>query len=63
MRSTLRNPNGSFRLLMSRFGDFKIEKQQGERVMFGELVNELGQYEDLGTIEELRNLKRRYGKK
>lgn len=62
MGRALRNPNGAgYRVPISKMGDFEVKKQQGEHFLFGELVDELGQYEELGTIKELTELKKRWG--
>lgn len=43
-------------------GELDLKWQQGELNVFGELANRLGQYEDLGTVKELTELKNRIKK-
>ncbi len=61
MRMTIKNPNGkTYRLPASRAGENRMEQQQEMIVFYGDLVNLLGRYEDLGPIEELeRKIPRR----
>lgn len=56
MRLTRKNPNGSYRIQMSTQKTLRLEWQQEELTVFGEVANLLGAYEDLGTPEELREL-------
>lgn len=63
MRRTNKNPNGSFRVVGKRIGSFRIEHQLEETVLFGDVVDSLGEYEEIGTPEEFRILKMRYGTK
>lgn len=56
MRLTRKNPNGSYRIPMSTQKTLRLEWQQEELTVFGEVANLLGAYEDLGTPEELREL-------
>lgn len=63
MRRTQKNANGTYRSPGRRAGTFRIEYQFEETVVYGDLVNSLGEYEDIGTAEEFRELKRLYGKK
>lgn len=56
MRLTRKNPNGSYRIPMCTQKTIRLEWQQEEIVVFGEVANLLGAYEDLGTPEELREL-------
>ena len=56
MRLTRKNPNGSYRIPMSTQKTLRLEWQQEDVVVFGEVANLLGAYEDLGTPEELREL-------
>ncbi len=57
-RLTRRNPNHTYRVPMADQKTIRLEWQQGSLNVFGELVDRLGQYEDLGSIEELMELKR-----
>ena len=59
MRMTIKNPDGTYRLLASRAGSNRMEQQQGQIVFFGDLVNRLGKYEDNGEIEEPKRNPRR----
>lgn len=63
MRRTNRNPNGSFRIVGKRIGNLRIEHQLEETVLFGDVANSLGEYEEIGTPEEFRTLKMQYGTK
>lgn len=63
MRRTQKNANGTYRSPGNRAGSFRIEYQFEETVVYGDIVNSLGEYEDIGTAEEFRELKRLYGKK
>lgn len=58
-RLTRRNPNHTYRVPMAdQKKTIRLEWQQGSLNVFGELADRLGQYEDLGSIEELMELKR-----
>lgn len=57
-RLTRRNPNHTYRVPMVTQRELDLKWQQGTLNVFGELANRLGQYEDLGTVEELTELKR-----
>lgn len=46
----------SYRIPMSTQKTLRLEWQQEELTVFGEVANLLGAYEDLGTPEELREL-------
>ncbi len=59
MRMTIKNPDGTYRLLASRAGSNRMEQQQEQIVFYGDLVNRLGRYEDYGEIEELEKHPRR----
>lgn len=65
MRMTMPNPGGrSYRLTQGRGGEIiRREYQLNEWAYYGKAVNLLGQYEDLGTIEELRALKEKAGRR
>ena len=63
MRMTRKNPNGTYRLPMSAAQSIRTEWQMEMPVMFGNPIDRLGEYEDLGTPEELARLLRIYGTK
>lgn len=56
MRLTRKNPSGSYRIPMCTQKTLRMEWQQEELTVFGEVANLLGAYEDLGPIEELQEL-------
>lgn len=59
-RFTIPNPNGTgYRIPACRGGSFRTEWQQDQSVIYGSIADRLGAYEDIGTIEELRELKAR----
>ncbi|RDU22184.1 hypothetical protein [Anaerosacchariphilus polymeriproducens] len=65
-RRTRKNPGSrGYRVPGHTAGEFRIVGMErgGDVTYFGDMVDELGQYEDLGTIKELQELKERYGKK
>ena len=51
-RYTRRNPNGSFRAPAEHLGDFRILQCAGSIALYGDLVDRLGRYEELLTLEE-----------
>ena len=61
-RMTIKNGNGSYRLPLSKGKTIRQEWQQEQPVWFGEPVNKLGAYEDIGTPEEFAFLMKHYGK-
>lgn len=62
-RFTIPNPNSAgYRIPVCRGGNFRTEWQQDQSVIYGSIADRLGAYEDIGTIEELRELKVRYSK-
>lgn len=64
MRMTNSNPNGAgYRLALSKAGSMRAESQQEQTVYYGPAIDLLGAYEDIGTPEELMELKRRFGTK
>lgn len=63
MRLTRKNASGSYRIPGNMIGTFRIEYQQEQSTIFGDIANTLGRYEDIGTAEEFRELKKRYGTK
>lgn len=62
-RMTIINGNGSYRLPLSKGKTIRQEWQQDQPVLFGEPVNKLGTYEDIGTQDEFSSLMNRYGRK
>lgn len=60
-RMTIKNPNGSYRIPMSRGGSIRHEWQQEQTVLYGGPVDRLGAYEDIGTPQEFALLKKNYG--
>lgn len=61
---TLPNPDGeTYRMPLHKLGDFAKKTQLGIEFLFGDAINELGAYEAIGTIEEFRELKARWGTK
>lgn len=59
-RMTRKNPNGTYRLPATSAESFRMEWQQEMPVFFGTSVNKLGRYEDIGSPEEVAELKHRY---
>lgn len=55
-KMTRKNPNGTYRLLGNEAGSIRMEWQQEQPVFFGDPVDKLGMYEELGTPEELKKL-------
>lgn len=58
-RMTIKNPSGSYRAPISRSGGIRMEYQQDQTVFFGELIDKLGRYEELGEPEDLEKLIRK----
>lgn len=56
-RLTRRNPGDTYRIPMATQKSLRLEWQQESLTIFGEVADRLGQYEDLGTPEELALLK------
>lgn len=53
-RLTRKNPNvNTYRLPLMTNSGFRAENQGGQLTLFGDLVDKLGRYEDLGEPEEL----------
>lgn len=61
MKRTRKNANGSYRIPGNMIGTFRMEYQQEQSTIFGDIANALGGYEDVGTVEEFRELKKRFG--
>lgn len=53
-RMTMKNPQNSNTY---RLSELKIQRENGS--VFGEAINKLGWYEDLGTPEEFEELKKK----
>ena len=49
------SPHVSYRVWLDHAGEFRIDRQGGEAFMFGDMINRLGELEDLA--EELEQLK------
>ncbi len=47
-----------YRIPGCRASSIRLEWQQEQTVLFGTVADRLGEYEDLGSIEELRELKK-----
>lgn len=46
----------TYRIPVERFGEFSIKSHGMFTAMFGDIADKLGQYEDLGTVEELQRI-------
>ncbi len=53
-RYTRKNPNGSFRVPIEEVGQFRIEQNRNSIGIFGDVVDKLGEYEELLSIQEAR---------
>lgn len=51
-RFTIKNPDGSFRIPAERLGEFRIEQSGMFIAMFGDMVDKLGNYEELISLKE-----------
>lgn len=60
LRMTRKNANGTFRLPMETALSIRLEWQQERPVMFGDPVDKLGEYEEIGTPKEFARLKEMY---
>lgn len=61
---TRKNPNGSYRIPLSKMGDLRIDGQSTAPAMFGAVADKLGWYENCGmTQEEIENYVRKRAKK
>ena len=58
-RFTVLNPNGRFRVPAERLGDFRIEQSGLFVAVFGDMVDRLGAYEDLLTLQEAKEYDRK----
>lgn len=61
-RMTRKNPNGTYRLPMNTAMSVRMEWQQEQTVLFGNPIDRLGEYEEIGTPQEFAQLKAIYGK-
>lgn len=52
MKYTQKNPNGTFRAPVERMGEFRMLQIGGSIALYGDLVNRLGRYEEILSIEE-----------
>lgn len=53
-RYTRKNPNGSFRIPAENAGEIRMDQTGIHIAFFGDIINKLGQYEELLTLEEAR---------
>ncbi len=53
-RYTRRNPNGSYRIPAEGMGKFRIEQHGISLALHGDLVDKLGEYEALLSLQEAR---------
>lgn len=58
VRLTRKNPSGSYRIPMCNQKTLRLEWQMDDLTVFGEIADRLGAYEDLGTVDELRELQK-----
>ncbi|HJB15225.1 MAG TPA: hypothetical protein IAA05_04185 [Candidatus Blautia excrementipullorum] len=57
MRLTRKNPgSGGYRIPMCTQKTLRLEWQQSDLAVYGEVADKLGRYEDLGSPEELEEL-------
>lgn len=62
-RLTVKNPNGkTYRIPASRAGSVRMEWQQDQTVLYGNIADRLGAYENLGSSEEFAELLKLYRK-
>ena len=62
-RLTVKNPNGkTYRIPASRARSVRMEWQQDQTVLYGNIADRLGAYEDLGSSEEFAELLNLYRK-
>ena len=60
-RLTVKNPNGkTYRIPASRVGSVRMEWQQDQTVLYGNIADRLGAYEDLRSPEEFAELLKIY---
>ena len=56
-RMTHKNPDGTtYRVPLSDAGEFRVMHGRTNAAVFGDIVNRLGRYEDLITIEEAERI-------
>ncbi len=57
MRLTRKNPGSAgYRIPMCSQKTLRLEWQQSDLTMFGDVADKLGRYEDLGSPEELEEI-------
>lgn len=62
-RLTVKNPNGkTYRIPASSAGSVRMACQQDQTVLYGNIADRLGAYEDLGLPEEFAELLKLYRK-
>ena len=60
MRLTRKNPgSGGYRIPMCTQKTLRLEWQQSDLAVYGEVADKLGRYEDLGSPDELERLIKR----
>ena len=60
MRLTRKNPgSGGYRIPMCTPKTLRLEWQQSDLAVYGEVADKLGRYEDLGDPEELEEMLKR----
>lgn len=57
-RFTFKQSDGSFRAPIEWLGEFRMDQRGNSIAIYGDLVNRLGQYEDLISLEELQKMKK-----
>ena len=57
-RYTHKNPDGTFRAPVEWIGEFRLNQYGNSIALFGDLVNRLGQYEELIRLEDLQRMKK-----
>ncbi|HIY01218.1 MAG TPA: hypothetical protein IAA26_05160 [Candidatus Blautia faecipullorum] len=63
MRLTRKNPgSGGYRIPMCTQKTLRLEWQQSDLAIYGEVADKLGRYEDLGSLEELEEILNRIKK-
>lgn len=63
MRLTRKNPgSGGYRIPMCTQETLRLEWQQSDLAVYGDVADKLGRYEDLGSPEELEEILKRIKK-
>ena len=57
-RFTHKNPDGTFRAPVEWIGELRLNQCGNSLALFGDLVNRLGPYEELMSLDELRKMKK-----